>query len=250
MPVITTNLWKAEPNTKVPGLSHYFSYRITGANLAANGTTVFNLPSNYVSPGQLSPTTGVPSSYAPTFTNPDVNSEPQYAGAVFVPTHFMVRNPSGPFVSSGASAAGTVRISLFNPNVSTVSDLTGAVTRTPGSANAANNLNTYSSFLFTASATGNSFWTSEASWQATVSASNTFTGTEALGAIPTLTVPPQVAETSASYPGEALTQVKFSLGDSLAVSVTVASFAAGGTLTPSTSAAFTVDAMGYWLQGI
>jgi hypothetical protein len=249
MSTLTTNLWKAAPNTKVPALSHYFSYRITGAAFNASATTVFTLPSNYVSPGQLAPVAGVPSSYAATFTNPDPNSEPQQLGATFVPTNFCVRNPNGSFVSSGTSAVGTATISLFNPNVSSINTATGVVTRAAGTA--ANNVNTYAGFSWTASGTGGQIWTSETVWDANLPANSTFTATAALPGSPTVVATP-VAETATSLPGIALSQVRFGLGDSLAVNVNVTGYVAGstGALPTATATGFTVDVFGYWIQGI
>ncbi len=244
MPTLTSNMWKGDVNTKVPALSHYFTFRVTGANFAQSATTVFNLPGNYNLLGQYTPAQA-PANFAQTSSPYDVNSEPQFQGAVFVPTHMDVRNPNGTFVSSGTGAAGTATIALFNPNVASINTLTGAVTRTAGSA--ANSVNQYMSIQWTASTTGNQIWSQEAVWEDAVSANSITTGTPALGANPTLVQVP-VAETPASAPGFIAAPVRFGLGDSLAINVATAGYVAGSTLA-ATATQFTVDVFGYWLQG-
>jgi hypothetical protein len=247
MPIVTSNLWKAEVNTKLPALSHYFSYRINGVvcNTATTTPQVFTLPSNYSSPVQIA----LGTTSAPTATYNDPNSEPQFLSSVFVPTNFCIRNPNGPFVASGTSAAGSLTISLYNTNISAVNALTGVVTR--AAATAVGAANTYASGKWTASATHNQMWTVDAQWDLSCLATqvNTYTDTLATGAAVITNVP--VAFTSAANLNGFITSpVRFGLGDSLAIAVQPdGNYVLGGTK-DATCTGFTVDVFGYWLQTV
>lgn len=240
MPTLTSNMWKGDVNTKVPALSHYFTYRITGANFAATASTNFALPGNYNLLGQYTPAQA-PTNFAQTSSPYDVNSEPQFLGAVFVPTQLSVRNPNGTFTGSGGSSAGTATISLYNSNVAGVNNATGVVTRTAGSAPTAQN--TYGAFIWTASAAVQP-WSNEAFWTASIPPALASQGTAAAGLT---TVASTVAESATVVNGYNIAPVRFGLGDQLAVNVTVAGYVAG--TTPPNATQFTVDVFGYWLQG-
>ena len=231
MPITTTNLWKAEPNTKVPALSHFFSFRVSGlTSLAANGSQTVTFPNNYSNVGQNAVVSGNPAASAPSASAYDPNSEPQYAGATFVPSHLMIRSPNGVLVSSGALAAGTLAVTLYNQNVSAISAT--AVTRTPGTLQAYSaGVNGMAQVLLTASTSTTNVVTPEVVYESS--------NASAL----------QATQTAGALTGVSPVLFRPGMGDTLALNVTVASYAAGGTATP-TATAFTVDCFGYWLQTI
>ncbi len=108
-------LWMADPNTKIPAISHLFSYRVLLAN--AGTTQTIALPDTASNPGQVVKTNPV-QAYA----------QPQQ-GKRFIPYIWVVRDPAGVIAPTGTSSGGTVALidqSQSNATVATLTSTPGA----------------------------------------------------------------------------------------------------------------------------
>ena len=103
-------LWFADSNTKIPGLTHFFSFRVL---LAATGATqTIALPDTASNPGQL------------VKTNPLIPYNEPQQGRRFFPYLFVVRDPSGVLNPSGSTGGGTVALIDQTQSNATVASMT------------------------------------------------------------------------------------------------------------------------------
>lgn len=220
MSSIQGGMWRAPQNTKIPALSHVFSFRVTGVNptLGAAATLV-QLPATYSNAAQVTPAQNSVN-YAPTASPVLPNNEPMQGLRLFV-TQMVVRDANGT-IGSNTTATNSTVIALIDQNYNS----SGAYTPTVNN-NAAAAANTV------------------------IALSN---GTTTIPAAPAGGSAPYVVAQIGDATGVLGGVTADSTGlvvvnpyDQLAINFTPPAIT-GGTL--GTATAFTVDVFGYWAQTI
>lgn len=106
-------LWYADTNTKIPGLTHFFSYRVQLAN--AGTTQTVALPDTSSNPAQV------------VKTNPLAPYNEPQQGKRFFPYLWVVRDPAGVLNPTGSTGGGSVALVDQTQANATVASLTSTI---------------------------------------------------------------------------------------------------------------------------